>query len=151
MMEIDAIDRKILAALEADGRISIVDLAARVGLSATPCQRRLKRLEAEGVIRGYAARIDPTVLGRGLQAFILVNLSDHAEDTVAAFHRAVAERAEVAAAYILSGEFDYLLHVMVPNLEAFSGFALKTLLRMPGVRDTRSTFVMAELKAPRVS
>lgn len=143
---LDAIDRRIIAELEVEGRLPIVDLASRVGLSATPCQRRVKRLEAEGVIRGYAARIDPRVAGRALQAFVLVNLTDHAEDTVARFEAAVRERSDVAAAYVVSGEYDYLLHVMVADLEAFSDFSLKALLRMPGVRDTRSSLVMGALK-----
>ena len=97
--QVDAIDRRILAELETDGRMSIVDLAPRVGLSATPCQRRVKRLEADGGIRGY-----------------------------------------------VSGEYDYLLHVMVADLDAFSAFSLKALLRMPGVRDTRSSLVMGVAK-----
>jgi Lrp/AsnC family leucine-responsive transcriptional regulator len=146
---LDAIDRKILAALETDGRMSIVDLATRVGLSATPCQRRVKRLEAEGVIQGYTAHIDPRVAGKALQAFVLVNLADHAEETVAAFESAVRERPEVAAAYAVSGEYDYLLHVMVEDLDAFSAFSLRALLRMPGVRDTRSSLVMGLLKSSR--
>ena len=144
--QVDAIDRRILAELETDGRMSIVDLAPRVGLSATPCQRRVKRLEADGVIRGYAARIDPRIAGRALQAFVLVNLTDHAEETVARFEQAVRERPDVAAAYAVSGEYDYLLHVMVADLDAFSAFSLKALLRMPGVRDTRSSLVMGVAK-----
>jgi Lrp/AsnC family leucine-responsive transcriptional regulator len=146
MNSLDAIDRRIVAELEADGRLAIVELASRVGLSPTPCQRRVKRLEAEGVIRGYAARLDLKVMGRGFQAFVLVNLTNHGEDTVAAFQDAVRARPEVTDAYSLSGEFDYLLHVMVGDLEAFSDFALKTLLRMPGVRDTRSSFALGTLK-----
>ncbi|MEX2648254.1 MAG: Lrp/AsnC family transcriptional regulator [Alphaproteobacteria bacterium] len=146
MPTLDATDRKILAVLEAEGRISIVELAAQVGLSPTPCQRRVKRLEADGVIRGYAARLDPKAMGRGFQAFVLVNLANHGEETVAAFQEAVRARPEVVGAYALSGEFDYLLHVTAPDLEAFSAFALKALLRLPGVRDTRSSFALSTLK-----
>lgn len=143
---LDAMDRRILALLESEGRLPIVELAARVGLSPTPCQRRVKRLEADGVIRGYAARLDPKAMGRGLQAFVLVNLTSHGEETVAAFQQAVRARPEVAAAYTLSGEFDYLLQVAVPDLEAFSEFALKALLHLPGVRDTRSSFALSIVK-----
>lgn len=143
---LDAIDRRIVAALQSDGRMSMVDLADRVGLSPTPCLRRVKRLEEDGIIRGYAALIDPARIGNGLQAFVQVNLVNHAEETVAAFQRALAERPEVVACYATSGEMDYLLQIIVADLEAYSAFALKALLRMPGVKDTRSSFVMAMLK-----
>ncbi|MGH6961253.1 MAG: Lrp/AsnC family transcriptional regulator, partial [Dongiaceae bacterium] len=122
---LDDIDRRILAALQRDGRLSMVDLAAQVGLSATPCLRRVKRLEQSGVITGYAATVDPAATGRSLHAFVQVNLDNHAEDTVTAFQRAIMARPEVVACYPISGEFDYLLQVMVPDLEAYSEFALK--------------------------
>jgi Lrp/AsnC family transcriptional regulator, leucine-responsive regulatory protein len=144
--KLDDIDRRILAALQRDGRLSIVDLAGQIGLSATPCLRRVKRLEQCGVITGYAAIINPAATGRSLHAFVQVNLDNHAEDTVTAFQRAIMARPEVVACYPISGEFDYLLQVMVPDLEAYSEFALKALLRMPGVKDTRSSFAMGVLK-----
>jgi len=146
MTDLDDIDRRILSALQRNGRLSMVELAGQVGLSPTPCLRRVKRLEQEGVIRGYLAIIDPMVLGRALHAFVQVNLDNHAEETVAAFQRAIMARAEVVACYPISGEFDYLLQVMVPDLEAYGEFALKALLRMPGVKDTRSSFAMGVVK-----
>jgi Lrp/AsnC family transcriptional regulator, leucine-responsive regulatory protein len=145
-LKLDDIDRRILAALQRDGRLSIVDLASQVGLSATPCLRRVKRLEQAGVITGYAAIVDPAATGRSLHAFVQVNLDSHTEDTVTAFQRAIMARPEVVACYPISGEFDYLLQVMVPDLEAYGEFALKALLRMPGVKDTRSSFAMGVLK-----
>jgi Lrp/AsnC family leucine-responsive transcriptional regulator len=145
-LKLDDIDRRILAALQRDGRLSIVDLAGQVGLSATPCLRRVKRLEQSGVITGYAAIVDPAATGRSLHAFVQVNLDSHTEDTVTAFQRAIMARPEVVACYPISGEFDYLLQVMVPDLEAYGEFALKALLRMPGVKDTRSSFAMGVLK-----
>jgi Lrp/AsnC family transcriptional regulator, leucine-responsive regulatory protein len=145
-IKLDDIDRRILAALQRDGRLSMVDLAAQVGLSATPCLRRVKRLEQAGVITGYAAIIDAAATGRSLHAFVQVNLENHAEETVKGFQRAIMARPEVVACYPISGEFDYLLQVMVPDLEAYSEFALKALLRMPGVKDTRSSFAMGVLK-----
>jgi len=144
--KLDDIDRRILTALQRDGRLSIVDLAGQVGLSATPCLRRVKRLEQSGVITGYAAIVDPAATGRSLHAFVQVNLDSHTEDTVTAFQRAIMARPEVVACYPISGEFDYLLQVMVPDLEAYGEFALKALLRMPGVKDTRSSFAMGVLK-----
>jgi Lrp/AsnC family leucine-responsive transcriptional regulator len=146
---LDAADRRILRALQRDGRLSIVALAEQVGLSATPCQRRVRRLEEEGVIAGYAARLDPARLGLPLQAFVLVALESHAEEVVERFHKALAERPEVLAAYAMSGEMDYLLHVLAEDFEAYGDFAMKALLRMPGVKETRSSFVLSALKPRR--
>lgn len=143
---IDLTDRRILRELLRDARQSFVDLAGRVGLSPTPCLRRVRRLEADGLIRGYTALIDPKAVGLSLQVFVFVGLDSHAEETVAAFQGAILARSEVVAAYLLGGEVDYMLHVMVPDLEAYNAFALKALLRMPGVHTTRSNFVMSELK-----
>lgn len=146
---LDAADRRILRALQRDGRLSIVALAEQVGLSATPCQRRVKRLEEAGAIAGYAATLDPLRLGLPLQAFVLVALESHAEDVVARFHKALADRPEVLAAYAMSGEMDYLLHVLAEDLEAYGEFAMQALLRMPGVKETRSSFVLSSLKPRR--
>ncbi|WP_135465876.1 Lrp/AsnC family transcriptional regulator [Crenalkalicoccus roseus] len=146
--KLDAIDRRILRALQRDGRLPIVALAEQVGLSPTPCQRRVRRLEEEGVIARYAAVLDPARLGLPLQAFVMVALESHAEEVVARFHAALAERPEVLAAYAMSGEMDYLLHVLAADLDAYGEFALKALLRLPGVKETRSSFVLATLKPP---
>lgn len=142
---LDAVDRRILRALQRDGRLPIVALAEQVGLSPTPCQRRVRRLEEEGVIARYAAVLDPVRLGLPLQAFVLVALESHAEEVVERFHRALAERPEVLAAYAMSGETDYLLHVLAADFEAYGEFAMLALLRMPGVKETRSSFVLATL------
>ncbi len=144
--DLDAIDRRILAELQRDGRIAMVDLAERVGLSATPCQRRVKRLESCGVIAGYGARIDQAKLGQRLQAFVQVVLDDHSEETVAGFQQALLACPEVVACVATSGEMDYLLVVVAPDLEAFSRFALDALLRMPGVRSTKTSFTLRVIK-----
>jgi len=146
MIELDAIDRRIVAALQADGRLAIVDLAERVGLSATPCQRRVRRLEEAGVIARYAALVPPAALGLGLQALVQVTLDDHTEAVVAAFEAEIRARPEVVACYAVTGDMDFLLHVQAPDLPSFSEFAMKALLRMPGVRGTRSSFIMQEVK-----
>lgn len=143
---LDAIDRRILRALQRDGRQPVAALAEQVGLSATPCLRRIRRLEEAGVIARYTAVIDPVRVGLPLQAFVLVALESHAEEVVARFHKAIAERPEVLAAYAMSGEMDYLLHVLARDFEAYGEFALKALLRMPGVKETRSSFVLSALK-----
>jgi len=146
MIELDDIDKRIVAALQADGRLAMVDLAQKVGLSATPCQRRVKRLEDEGVIERYAALVAPPSLGLALQALVQVTLDDHSEKTVEAFELAIRSRPEVVACYAVTGDMDFLLHVLAPDLAAFSDFALKALLRMPGVRGTRSSFIMQAVK-----
>ena len=147
MIELDDIDRRIVAALQADGRLPMVDLADKVGLSPTPCQRRVKRLEEEGVIARYAALVAPGALGYGLQAMVQVTLDDHSEKTVEAFEAAIRARSEVVACYAMTGDMDFLLHVQASGLESFSEFAMKALLRMPGVRGTRSSFIMQEVKS----
>ena len=147
MIELDAIDRRIVAALQAEGRLPIVDLAERVGLSATPCQRRVRRLEEAGVIDRYAALVPPAALGLGLQALVQVTLDDHSEAVVSAFEAEIRARPEVVACYAVTGDMDFLLHVQAPDLARFSDFAMKALLRMPGVRGTRSSFIMQAVKS----
>src|SRR4029434_8801970 len=104
MMELDAIDRRIVAALQAEGRLPIVDLADRVGPSPPPCKRRVKRLEEEGVITRYVALVSPAAMGVGLQALIEVTLEDHSEKTVEAFEAAIRARTEVVACYAVTGD-----------------------------------------------
>ena len=147
MTELDDIDRRIIATLQSEGRLPIVDLAARVGLSPTPCQRRVKRLEEEGVIERYAALVSPPALGLALQALVQVTLDDHSEKTVEAFEAAIRARPEVVACYAVTGDMDVLLHILAPDLANFSDFAMKALLRMPGVRGTRSSFIMQAVKS----
>jgi Lrp/AsnC family leucine-responsive transcriptional regulator len=145
---LDAIDRSLLREVQRDGRASVVALAERVGLSPTPCQRRLKRLEEAGVITGYAAVLDAPRLGLGLTAFVQVSLASRSEETVEAFHAAIGRMPEVLAAWAMSGETDYLLHVVAADLEAYGEFATRRLLRLPGVKDTRSAFVLRSVKPP---
>lgn len=147
MIELDDIDKRIVSTLQAEGRLPMVDLAERVGLSPTPCQRRVKRLEEEGVIERYAALVAPSALGLALQALVQVTLDDHSERTVAAFESAIRARPEVVACYAVTGDMDFLLHVLAPDLASFSEFAMKALLRMPGVRGTRSSFIMQAVKS----
>jgi Lrp/AsnC family leucine-responsive transcriptional regulator len=145
--DLDDIDKRIVAALQAEGRLPIVDLADKVGLSATPCQRRVKRLEEEGVITRYAALVSPAALGMGLQALVEITLDDHSEKTVEAFEAAIRARPEVVACYAVTGDMDFLVHVFAPDLAAFSEFAMKALLRMPGVKGTHSSFIMQAVKS----
>jgi Lrp/AsnC family leucine-responsive transcriptional regulator len=146
MIELDDIDRRIVTVLQRDGRLPMVDLADKVGLSPTPCQRRVKRLEEEGVIARYAALVAPPALGFDLQAMVQVTLDDHSEKTVEAFEQAIRARPEVVACYAMTGDMDFLLHVQASDLASFSDFAMKALLRLPGVHGTRSSFIMQEVK-----
>jgi Lrp/AsnC family leucine-responsive transcriptional regulator len=147
-LSLDSTDRRILRTLQRDGRLSVVALAEQIGLSPTPCQRRIRRLEDAGIISRYAAVLDTTRVGLPLQAFVMVALSSHAEEVVEGFHKALAARPEVLAAYAMSGEMDYLLHILAADFESYAEFALKALLRMPGVKETKSSFVLAALKPP---
>ncbi|SKA40146.1 Lrp/AsnC family transcriptional regulator, leucine-responsive regulatory protein [Enhydrobacter aerosaccus] len=145
-MELDDIDKRIVSALQAEGRLPIVELADRVGLSPTPCQRRVRRLEEEGLIERYAALVPPAAMGIQLQALVEVTLEDHSERTVEAFEAAIRARPEVVACYAMTGDMDFLVHVFAADLGQFSEFAMKALLRMPGVKGTRSSFIMQAVK-----
>lgn len=146
--DLDATDRRLLREVQRDGRASVVALAERVGLSPTPCARRLRRLEDEGVIAGYTALLDASRLGLGLTAFVQVSLASRSEETVEAFHAAIGRMPEVLAAWAMSGETDYLLQVVARDLEDYGEFATRRLLRLPGVKDTRSAFVLRTVKPP---
>ncbi len=147
-MILDDLDRRILAALQADARISNVDLAARVGLSPSPCLRRVRLLEEAGVIAGYHASLDRAALGLGLLVFVSVKVERHHDSGADAFRQAVQDLAEVVSCHLVSGEADFLLQVMLPDLPAYERFLLETLLKLPGVKDIRSNFAIATVKAP---
>ena len=144
--KLDSIDRAILRELQADGRISNLELAGRVHLSPSACLRRVKRLEDSGVIAGYAARVDPKAVGLGLQAFVRVQLERHDPASVQQFGDRVQAWDEVVACYALTGDMDYLLHVVVEDLEHFSRFLLDNLLNASGVADVNSSFVLRAVK-----
>jgi Lrp/AsnC family leucine-responsive transcriptional regulator len=146
-LELDAIDRRILAALQADGRLSNVDLADRVGLSPSPCLRRVRRLEEAGVIRGYRAVLDRKLIGLGLTVFVSIKIEGHQEEHTIAVQEAFRAMPEVVACHLVSGESDFLLEVVVPDLGAYEELLLGRLLKLPGLKDVRSSFAMREVKA----
>lgn len=148
MTAFDRLDRAILTALQEDGRLSIVELSERVGLSPTACQRRVRALETDGVIKGYRAELSPSALGLGVQAFVTVSIERQSADVVGGFEAAIARLPAVRACYAVTGGLDYLLHVHVSDLEAFGDFTLRTLIAVPGVKDVRSSLVLDEVKAP---
>jgi Lrp/AsnC family transcriptional regulator, leucine-responsive regulatory protein len=150
-LTLDKIDRKILAILQTDGRLSNQEVAERVNLSPSPCLRRIKRLEDAGVIRQYVALLDPDKLGLGLLAYVNVRLKkqDSTEAAVAArtdFAAAVLAWPEVVACYEMTGEMDYLLRVHVADMEQFSRFMMEALVRHPAVVDVKSGFTLHKIK-----
>jgi Lrp/AsnC family leucine-responsive transcriptional regulator len=140
------VDLKILQVLQAEGRIANVELAERVGLSPSPCLRRLKQLEASGLIRGYAALLDRKRLGFGVEAFVQVSLERHQDRFDKAFRKAVLSHPEIVGCYVMTGEMDYLLHVVARDLEAYGRFTLDVLLKMPGVKDSKSSLALEVVK-----
>lgn len=148
-MDLDRTDLLLLAELQRSGRQTNTELAERVHLSPSACLRRVQRLEREGVIAGYRAEVDPERLGLGLQAFVRVQLTRHDAEAVATFAGFVNEWDEVVACHALAGDMDYLLQVVVRDLEHFSRFLLDRLLNQAGVADVNSSFVLRTVKAFR--
>lgn len=148
-IELDRTDLQLLAELQRSGRQTNAELAERVHLSASACLRRVQRLEREGVIAGYRAEVDPERLGLGLQAFVRVQLSRHDAEAIAAFGDFVNAWDEVVACHALTGDMDYLLQIVVKDLDHFSHFLLDRLLNQAGVADVNSSFVLRTVKAFR--
>jgi Lrp/AsnC family leucine-responsive transcriptional regulator len=145
-MKLDKIDLRILALLQQDGRLSNLDIAARVALSPSPCLRRIRRLEEAGVIRRYAAILDPERLGLGMLAYVSVKLEKRGKMPLDKFRDTVQSWPEVMACYAMTGDMDYLLRVNVQDLEHFSRFVMERLLRQPGVVDVKSSFALERIK-----
>lgn len=146
---LDRTDLQLLAELQRDGRLTNADLAERVHLSPSACLRRVQRLEREGVVAGYRAHLDADRLGLGLQAFVRVQLARHDAAAIDAFIARVHGWDEVVACHALTGDMDYLLHVVVRDLEHFSRLLLDRLLNEGGVADVNSSFVLRTVKAFR--
>ena len=142
-IELDRYDRRILDALAKDGRMSITDLAKEIGLSKSPTQVRLRRLEAEGVIAGYRAMLDPVRLGLDHVAFVEVKLGDTREAALRAFNKAVVQMPEVEQAHMMASNFDYLLKVRTTNMSAYRTVLGEKISALPHVAST-STFVVME-------
>jgi Lrp/AsnC family leucine-responsive transcriptional regulator len=145
-MKFDRRDAQLLAALQQDGRCPVVELAQSIGLSPTPCARRIKQLEDAGVIRGYTAVIDPHRLGLTVQAFVQVRLERHTDDNIEQFKRALSTLDEVIGCFAMTGAHDFMLHVAVPDLESLQTVVLRKLLKIPSVRDVQSSIVLETVK-----
>ncbi len=147
-MILDSIDRAILKMLQGDGRMSNSELADRVGLSPSPCLRRVRLLEEAGYIRGYRAVVDRRKMGLGLTAFVGIKVERHHDAEATAFAAAVTALPEVVSCHLVSGEAaDFLLEVVVASLEDYERLLTGILLKLPGVRDIRSTFAIRTHKA----
>ena len=141
----DEIDKKILEVLQLEGRISMLNLADRVGLSATPCARRVKEMEAKGLIRGYAARLDPESVGLSTQAIVRIRLRRPGQ-AAEEFEQAILIMAEVLRCAKVTGLFDYILHVIAPDTESLGSWMREKLLRLPGVLQTETSVVIGLVK-----
>lgn len=145
-MTLDRRDRQLIAALQQDGRRSVVELAELIGLSPTPCARRLRQLEETGLIEGYTAIVNPGRLGLTVQAFVQVKLERHSDDHVDQFRRALLRFDEVIGCYATTGTHDFILHVVVPDLESLQNVVLRKLVKIPSVRDLQSSIVLDTVK-----
>lgn len=143
---LDEIDFRILAVLQDDARISNVDLAARVGLSPSPCLRRVRDLEERGIVRRYVALLDPGAVGLGVSVFVQVSLERQAEQGLDTFEKRILARPEVMECYLMTGDADYLVRVVVPDVAAFERFLLDHLTRIPGVASVKSSFALKQVK-----
>jgi Lrp/AsnC family leucine-responsive transcriptional regulator len=148
--QLDDIDRKIIAALQSDAKLTMSVLADKVGLSASPCARRVRLLEESGVIKGYAAVIDQKMVGLPVSAFASVKLERQREDALERFSKAVARWPEVVDCYLMTGQRDYLLRVVARDLEAYEKFLNTKLTRLEGVASIETSFALKQIKRSEV-
>jgi Lrp/AsnC family leucine-responsive transcriptional regulator len=146
-VELDAVDRRILSVLQSEGRISNLDLSERVGLSPTPCGRRVRRLEETGVITGYGARINPSALGLGVSVIVTVRLARQTPNDIAEFLAAVHRQPEITECLLVTGNLDYVLRLRVRDVEALRDFILAKLKSIPCVAETATMLVLEASKS----
>jgi Lrp/AsnC family transcriptional regulator, leucine-responsive regulatory protein len=147
-MPLDSVDRRILDVLQVEGRLANVALAERVHLSPSPCLRRVKALEQDGVVSGYRAMLDREAVGLGLTVFVEIKVEGHSEKLASDLEAAVAKMPEVVSSYLVSGAADFLLEVVVPDLPSYERLLLGSLLKLPGVHDVRSNIAIRTVKGP---
>ncbi|OYX63984.1 MAG: ArsR family transcriptional regulator [Sphingomonadales bacterium 32-64-17] len=146
MGTLDAIDRKLLAELQAEGRVTNVDLASRVGLTAPPCLRRVRALEEEGVIRGYHADLDPSKLGYAITVFAMVSLRSQAEEDLRGFEEHMRSLPEVRECHMLNGEIDFILKIVSHDLQSFQEFLTSKLTPAPNVASVKTSLTIRTAK-----
>ncbi|WP_184472639.1 Lrp/AsnC family transcriptional regulator [Rhizobium esperanzae] len=149
-MEFEPGDIRILKALQSEGRLTNQELAERVGMSTSPCWRRVKRLEEAGVIRGYQALVDRRAVGLGVLAFVRVQIDTHSHDEAERFEREVGELEAVIACYSVAGEADFLLQVVATDLDNYAEFAMTVIRRLPGIKEMHTMFVLKDIKASTI-
>lgn len=142
MADLDSIDQHILAQLSADGRLSNNELSERVGLSPTPCARRVRRLEQSGIIRGYRADVDPKALGKAICVMVSVRLAKHKPDGHSAFRETIARSPDVSECLLVTGNADYILKAWFPDIEALREFITTTVQNLPEVAETSTMLVV---------
>ena len=144
---LDAYSLKILLELQRDARQTVAQLSAAVGLSPTPCWKRVKDMESAGVIRGYTALVDPEKVGLHLTVMVEVNLTHHNEELVQRFEQAIAESPYIVRCQATTGQADYLMTVLAPDIKHYERFLHETIFKLPGVTHVRSSIVLREIKS----
>jgi Lrp/AsnC family leucine-responsive transcriptional regulator len=144
-MALDAIDQRILSALQGNARLSNVELANQAGLSPSPCLRRVRALEDEGIIKGYAALVDQEAVGLPVSVFVMVSLEKQVEQALEIFEERVRALPEVMECYLMTGDSDYLLRVVTRDLQAYERFLMQQLTKFPGVSSIKSSFALKQV------
>ncbi|MGA0560807.1 Lrp/AsnC family transcriptional regulator [Ancylobacter sp. VNQ12] len=144
--KLDGIDRKILVALQENAHATMEEISAKVGLSPSPCARRVRQMEAAGVIRGYVAILDQEKVGLPISVFASIRLERQREDELDRFARAIARWPEIVECYLMTGQRDYLLRIVVKDLPAYEAFLKRTLTRLEGVASIESSFALSQVK-----
>ena len=145
-MPVDKFDLAILKVLQEDARASLQVISERVGLSSTPCWARIKRMESEGVIQGYTVRVDPASIGLSETVIVQVTLESHTDETLYDFGRILEQIPEVMEAYLVSGDYDYYIRIAVKDTRDYERLLRERLYRIPGIRHSKSSFVLRTLK-----
>lgn len=145
-MELDAIDRKILRLLQANGKVTIGELAEKVGLSPSPCARRVRNLEKDRIIKGYTAIVDQTRVGLPISAFASIKLERQGEEDLDRFEQAVSRWREVLDCYLMTGQRDYLLRIVVSDLKAYERFIKDKLTRLDNLASIETSFALGQVK-----
>ena len=148
--KLDEIDRKILRCLQSDGRMNLNDLAEKVGLSPSPCLRRVRMLERAGVITRYVAVLDQRAVGLPVSVFVSIKLESQRQEALDKFAKAVERWSEVLECYLMTGPRDYWLRVVVPNLDAYENFLKQKLTRLDGIASIESSFALQQVKYTNV-
>ena len=144
-MAFDEIDQRILKELQENGRLTNVELADRIGLSASPCLRRVRALEQSGVIKGYKTLVDQETVGLPVSVFVMVSLEKQVEGALEVFEKRVHALPEVMECYLMTGEMDYLLRVVTRDLQTYERFLIQELTKVPGVRGIKSSFTLKQV------